>query len=186
MKKILYSCFIMLALLSSCSKDPCEDVNCVNGDCIEGTCNCLQGYEGLLCDTEVRAKYFGIYEGDISPCIPNQGPSPIDLEMIGDFTASTIIVGPGSDVNHVNMAISTALVNINENINISSSSFTIPQTNLEINDPDLIPFAITISTSGLGEFIDENTINATLQVSFTLTQLPIPITQTCEIIFTKQ
>lgn len=185
MKQLLYFSLVLCLLFPACSEDPCEDVNCVNGDCIEGVCNCLQGYEGVLCDTEIRAKYFGIFEGDLSPCIPSQGPAPIDLSQLGDLTSSTIIVGPGSDINHVNMAITNALVNINEDIDISSTTFTVPLTTVDLDDPAL-PVAITISTSGLGEFVDDNTITVTLQVSITLSQFPIPITQTCELTYLRQ
>ena len=38
--------------LDSCRKDPCDSVNCKNGGtCIDGTCDCPEGYSGTECDT---------------------------------------------------------------------------------------------------------------------------------------
>ncbi len=53
--------FFLLFSLSAC-KDECDDVNCLNGAaCDEGDCICTTGYEGDVCQTETRAKFFGSY-----------------------------------------------------------------------------------------------------------------------------
>lgn len=55
MKKTLLALCSAVVLLAapSCTNDPCEDVNCVNGTCNdEGTCDCNERYEGTLCDEE--------------------------------------------------------------------------------------------------------------------------------------
>lgn len=42
---------------SSCGAgDPCETLDCVNGDCIDGSCDCETGWEGELCDKESRPR----------------------------------------------------------------------------------------------------------------------------------
>jgi hypothetical protein len=49
---------------SSCDGDACEKIDCVNGDCFEGTCNCTPGYEydaDGKCTVESRAKLAGKY-----------------------------------------------------------------------------------------------------------------------------
>jgi hypothetical protein len=66
MKKSLLSFLAGAAIfavsLSSCTSDPCKDVNCgTNGTCVEGTCSCDAGYEGTNCGTEVRTKFLGTY-----------------------------------------------------------------------------------------------------------------------------
>lgn len=44
-----------LLIFSSCSKDdpdPCENVVCLNGGaCVNGSCNCPEGYSGAQCET---------------------------------------------------------------------------------------------------------------------------------------
>lgn len=62
----LRSVFPMLLLslmigFSAC-KDECKDVNCQNGGiCDAGDCTCADGYEGTLCESEIRAKFLGSY-----------------------------------------------------------------------------------------------------------------------------
>jgi hypothetical protein len=46
-----------LFTFSSCEKepiDPCATVTCVNGDCINGACDCYPGYSGPSCANEDR------------------------------------------------------------------------------------------------------------------------------------
>ena len=47
-----------------CPQDPCvaKKVDCgTNGTCLEGLCNCSDGYEGEKCETESRTKFLGTY-----------------------------------------------------------------------------------------------------------------------------
>lgn len=48
---------------TACETDPCKDVVCGDhGSCLEGVCNCENGYEkdsAGLCNTEIRAKFQG-------------------------------------------------------------------------------------------------------------------------------
>lgn len=45
--------FFSLALYTGCVKDPCEQVNCLNGGaCNNGTCVCPAGYEGVFCENK--------------------------------------------------------------------------------------------------------------------------------------
>lgn len=41
-----------VALLTGC--DPCSDIDCINGNCNDGTCECYDGYYGTLCDQSVN------------------------------------------------------------------------------------------------------------------------------------
>jgi hypothetical protein len=52
-------------LYTSCSKDACKSVTCVNkGACVGGTCNCPSGIAGRLCETVVRQQYANTYKGN--------------------------------------------------------------------------------------------------------------------------
>lgn len=42
----------MLLLTTSC-KDDCKDVQCINGSCDEGFCNCFPGFTGNECETRI-------------------------------------------------------------------------------------------------------------------------------------
>jgi len=59
----IYALLVFLVLLASSCKDPCKDVNCNNGNCLEGTCLCDDGYEGVNCDKEEREKFVGTWVG---------------------------------------------------------------------------------------------------------------------------
>lgn len=52
MKKLVYlfSFIALTGFFSSCT-DNCEDVTCVNGECIDGTCECDPGFTGSDCST---------------------------------------------------------------------------------------------------------------------------------------
>lgn len=59
MKKIWYyllalsSLFIIISV-QNCNKDKCEGIVCLHGGtCVDGKCNCTQGYTGDLCQAEV-------------------------------------------------------------------------------------------------------------------------------------
>ncbi len=51
-------------LLSSCTTDPCNSLNCQNGaSCSDGHCVCPAGYEGAECDLLTVDKFTGKYQG---------------------------------------------------------------------------------------------------------------------------
>lgn len=51
----------IVTFYTSCT-DPCKDVTCLNaGTCVDGTCDCADGYEGTDCGTETRAQFLGSY-----------------------------------------------------------------------------------------------------------------------------
>lgn len=58
MKRLSVLLFFFLLFLFSCSKsDPCEGVVCKNsGTCSDGKCQCPNGFEGSLCETESLPK----------------------------------------------------------------------------------------------------------------------------------
>lgn len=54
MRNLSLTLILLSAVLSlaSCKKDPCDDITCLNGGaCIDGSCNCPEGYSGAQCET---------------------------------------------------------------------------------------------------------------------------------------
>jgi hypothetical protein len=46
--------FLTATVFTSCEKDPCEDVTCLNGGtCIDGECDCPEGYTGSDCGDQI-------------------------------------------------------------------------------------------------------------------------------------
>jgi len=64
MNKVFAFLISFIFLVSAC-KDPCKEVNCNFGTCLDGTCLCDDGYEGANCDQEERAKFLGRWTGDV-------------------------------------------------------------------------------------------------------------------------
>ncbi len=65
MKNMKFGFFGALAIaatmfVTGCT-DPCKDVVCVQGECLEGDCVCDAGYEGLDCGKAFNAKFTGSY-----------------------------------------------------------------------------------------------------------------------------
>jgi len=68
---ILLFTLVLIFFTASCSKsdpddivkDPCKGVVCVNGNCIEGICECDFGWTGDDCSVTIVSKLKGFYEG---------------------------------------------------------------------------------------------------------------------------
>jgi len=65
-KLFILPLFLIGAFLSvtttSCG-DNCKDVECNTGTCLDGTCECGDGFEGTNCEIEWSAKFVGEYTG---------------------------------------------------------------------------------------------------------------------------
>jgi hypothetical protein len=113
----------MAASLFLASCNPCKDVVCNNGDCVEGDCVCNSGYESEDCSAAVNAKFSGRYtltetctatgNDNYAVIVAPDASSPsaatidslyrepftLDLTINDDglaFTIATTDVGPGS------------------------------------------------------------------------------------------
>ena len=53
---------IFFLLLVGCQEDSCKNVVCQNdGQCIQGTCNCPNGYEGSACEIKSADRFVGSF-----------------------------------------------------------------------------------------------------------------------------
>lgn len=128
MKKVISNVFLAATLLigtsvmfTSCSK-PCKDVVCENGgteredgdDCV---CDCVTGYEGDLCETEMRTKFLQTNSTVAETCGSSQTPAynasisasndaveKILIKNLGNYNCSTgdyFVVGTvnGNNIN---------------------------------------------------------------------------------------
>jgi len=108
----------LLLLLGGC-KDECDSVNCLNGGtCDEGNCNCTSGFEGDLCQTATRDKFFGTYNVNESCDFGNDtyqmvvtasGAGPNRILLNNFFNIGVIATGTVSG-NSVNLPSQTANV----------------------------------------------------------------------------
>jgi hypothetical protein len=79
--------------------DPCKDVTCDKGNCIDGHCVCTAGYEGEACNVAIAAKFSGTYtltetclgSGAISPypvTIASVIGNPLEVTIAGLWSTS--------------------------------------------------------------------------------------------------
>ena len=60
---LTFGAFALTTYTSCTKKDKCEDVTCQNGgSCVNGSCNCPEGWEGNNCQTASSAKFKGFYQ----------------------------------------------------------------------------------------------------------------------------
>lgn len=79
---------MIVFLFSSCIVDPCADVSCKNGYCVDGTCICDEGYDGTYCQRSTappKPTGFTVTRIEITnfPVCYADG-TPIDNEFAGD------------------------------------------------------------------------------------------------------
>jgi len=88
----LFLLVFLLGLLIGCEQDnPCENVKCGPGDCVEGICDCPDGFSGVNCEIE---ECFGVdcINGNCDPqtetcnCDPNYFGESCDILCVnGEF-----------------------------------------------------------------------------------------------------
>lgn len=99
MKKNLFLLFALalgvFVSLNSCGeKDACEDKDCGNGVCLDGTCDCDAGYEYDAdgnCNVEVRTKLLGNYEVTETDPLCSNDPTPYLAKIETDAAGVTSI-----------------------------------------------------------------------------------------------
>jgi len=87
---LLFFATVTVFIISSCEKNPCNNVTCFNGgSCNNGTCKCPVGWEGPQCSYLSVNRFIGGYVGTT---ICNAGARILD---------SAWIVGDAKNVNFV-------------------------------------------------------------------------------------
>ena len=78
----LIVCLCLFTFIA-CEERPCEEVNCVNGTCneVSGACDCLEGFEGELCETSIRQKFLGTYDVSYEGCFSTTPNHTVGVEQ---------------------------------------------------------------------------------------------------------
>lgn len=191
MKNYFFFCFTILLLTASC-KDDCKDVQCINGNCDEGICNCFPGYTGSQCETNICDTLTCLNDGE---CVNGVCECPtgftglnceIDLACQGvtcqnggtcNTTTATCDCLPGYAGDFCETILTPT------NLRITSVRIDdFPETNngagWDAADGPDIYFSINVGTTPDNtEFTTSTTMNATPGTSFTITGgFPLDIT----------
>lgn len=113
LKNLFYLCFTIL-LFTACGDDPmdpCADVDCgANGVCVDGTCDCNEGYYGDLCESLLQDRFLGTWsgvdcDGDPYSITVSAGETILDLvilnnglEFMATIESPTVFVMPTQTV----------------------------------------------------------------------------------------
>ncbi len=74
-------------------EDACADIDCgANGECVDGTCDCDEGFEGETCTDAVRDKFIGQFGMTDIVCGVNNGSSGNSGNIGPDGLGQTQIV----------------------------------------------------------------------------------------------
>lgn len=134
-------------MASSC-KDPCKDINCNDGVCLEGTCLCDDGYEGVNCEKLEREKFVGSWTG------------PLDCGgMLGSNEATILVTEDPSNNAGLLFQLDFDILDLDPlQGTVSGDIFFISPSEQTIDFPGLGEFPVTIS--GDGTFNDDDTVSA--------------------------
>lgn len=121
-----------LTLFFSCS-DPCEDLNCNTGVCVDGTCDCPEGFSGVNCEIEDLCFNNTCVNGE---CNPNTGACECsefyegencDIEIrakfYGDWSSTDFECGNEGAEDFI--------------INFSQGTFQNELIAIDVDDPDI-------------------------------------------------
>jgi hypothetical protein len=98
---VLLACSVFCAVLySSCTKDACKAVTCMNGgNCSGGSCVCDSGVGGTNCQTIYRQLYTNTYVGN---AIITYAPTDTTTVSYTDIN-NTLTFSSGSDTTYTQM-----------------------------------------------------------------------------------
>lgn len=83
--KTLLSAILVSFLFFSCKEKPCETVTCLNGGACQeedGSCMCLDGYEGEFCENLMIQKFLGTYQIRYEGCFTTTANHTVFIEEI--------------------------------------------------------------------------------------------------------
>lgn len=87
MKYLIFSLSLFfLTFLASCKKDPCKNIVCENGGiCVNGTCDCPEGYEGPSCGDQVTPDVIRLSSIKVTSFPPTDNGAGWDLTSGADI-----------------------------------------------------------------------------------------------------
>jgi hypothetical protein len=148
--KIFTVLTLVVIVVSSCKKDPCDDISCLNGGtCNDGTCACAEGYEGTTCATEERAKFLSTYS--VTETCPSGNLSYSSVVSTSSVGVSSIVFSNfgGYGVNVIGTANNSSVVFPNQTLDANGVPGTFSGTG-QING-NILTVTYTVSSGTFSE-----------------------------------
>ncbi|RMG72623.1 MAG: hypothetical protein D6722_05130 [Bacteroidetes bacterium] len=75
--------FLLLITFLGCKPDPCAEVACENGGtCMEGSCECPEGFSGDHCELFDYSQYLGTYQVAYGGCFSTSPNHTVAIEQV--------------------------------------------------------------------------------------------------------
>ncbi len=167
MKKILYllSFILFVSLISNSCKDTideCEGVECNNGDCLLGNCQCDYGWSGSDCSVKKSSFFYADWVGELK-CLTNTDTVTMRIEEIGSSVDVLKMHTVGLVFNLGTIPVSFDNYTLNGVLDSTFEAFVIDTLNIK----QIIPFngnniEVEIGVSGTGKKIEEDKLDIKL------------------------
>lgn len=142
----------LLTLTTACKKDPCEDIACQNGGtCIEGDCECPEGFGGNFCESFDLQRYFGTYDISYQGCFTTSENHQVSVEQIPGESNRFLIHNLGDYECPSGEVVLSATT--------TSNTIAIESQTIDCG-------SIRYTFEGTGTFLNGNTINLDFSVSY--------------------
>lgn len=181
MKKInlLLMALGSMVVLSLASCDPCSDVDCGdNGTCVEGDCECDEGFSGDACEIEdlcvtqdVECLNGGSCDDGVCTCVTGYEGDDCGTEMRAKFIATfsvTEVCGSGSDAYTSDITASSADVSnvlISNVYNTFTNNVVATVDGMTLTIASQTPDNDGISIDGTGSISDAGVVTITFNLS---------------------
>lgn len=164
---LLFAAFLTTTM-TSCG-DNCKDVECNTGICVDGTCECPDGYEGTNCEIQWSAKFAGTYTGSDVVTASTAGT------QLGTYVLSPSCVITAKNETTISMSNFGGFNSIVEASIDRPATSTASATQLTINFTDALgrKFVGTATLSGntlSGNYVTTYSDNTTDTADFTYTK----------------
>lgn len=149
----------LMIVLVACKEDPCESVTCLNGGtCIEGICECREGYEGATCETFALEQFLGTYDIEYEGCFETSPDHTVAIGQTAVGSAELEIINLGDYECPVNGPVSLSAepdgntITIPEQIiDCGSISYTFSGSGMIEADTISLSFSVTYESDGLSQ-----------------------------------
>lgn len=152
--------FVLSLTLFNCT-DPCEDVDCNQGSCIEGTCDCDDGFEGEFCDIRRSEIFAGQWEGPFD-CVELTENAILNIEDDEEDIRKIQMNSEGIDMSLNGFIFTLDNTILHGRINEIYTGFFIDTQTMIIEVPNNP--GISADVYGTGTLVDDNTINIEIKV----------------------
>lgn len=157
----LFFLVLFTLLLQTYCTDPCKEVNCNNGSCVEGICNCDEGYEGEDCSTRKSLRFTGLWEGNFDCGNLSENGRMEIADDESDIRALSLN-SQGLDISFDGITFNLDDTPLEARINANYTGFVIDTQNMTIQIPNNP--GISAYVFGAGDLLDEQTLDIRINV----------------------